>query len=67
MGVRRRAVRERVEREKERRRQVAEFSASLDRIRRVVDAALAEGLTAMTQEEFERRLQADGTCDADKT
>jgi len=59
MGVRRRAVRERVERERQRAKQVAEFSASLDRMRRVINAAVENGEKNMAQEEFERRLQAE--------
>lgn len=58
MGVRRRAVRERVERKAKLDKGFAEFSASLDRIKRVVDEAIAEGLKTLTPEEFARRLDA---------
>lgn len=56
MGVRRRAVRERLERKRARAKGIAEFNASLDHVKHVVDGAIAEGLKTMTSEEFSRRL-----------
>lgn len=56
MGVRRRAVRERLERKRVRDKGIAEFNASLANVKRVVDEAVAEGLKTMTPEEFSRRL-----------
>ena len=58
MGVRRRAVRERVERAQRNAKDYADFSESLARIKRVVDEAIADGLTNLTPEEFGRRLRA---------
>ena len=59
MGVRRRAVRERVERNQRRQEELAAFDASLARLKRVIDEALAEGLTKLSNEEFCRRLTAN--------
>ncbi len=63
MGVRRRAVRERVQRDRKRREQLAAFDASLARLKRVIDEALAEGLTKLSNEEFCRRLTANDAAD----
>jgi hypothetical protein len=60
MGVRRRAVRERLERKSKMDKGRAEFNASLAKMQRVLNAAAAEGLKTMSQEEFYRRYQADG-------
>lgn len=64
MGVRRRAVRERVARKAAYDKGFADFSASLAACKRVVDAALAEGLTTITPEEFARRLANDGGAES---
>lgn len=58
MGVRRRAVRERVERCRKRAQGLIEFDASLARLKRVIDEAIAEGLKTLSPEEFARRLAA---------
>jgi hypothetical protein len=58
MGVRRRAVRERVARKAAFDKGLVEFSAQLARVKRVVDEAIAEGLTTLTNAEFAARLPA---------
>jgi hypothetical protein len=58
MGVRRRAVRERLERKAARAVGLAAFHASLARLKSVIDSAIAEGLKTMTAEELSRRLTA---------
>jgi hypothetical protein len=56
MGVRRRAVRERLQRKAAYEKGMADFNRSLARCKRVVDEALAEGLKTLSREEFGRRL-----------
>jgi hypothetical protein len=59
VGVRRRAVRERIERKKAFEIGLAKFNRSLDATKRVVDAAIAEGLRTLSREEFANRLKVE--------
>lgn len=58
MSVRRRAIRERMERKAAREAGLAAFDASLARLKSVIDSAIADGLKTMTAEELSRRLTA---------
>lgn len=59
-------MRERVERKAARDKSWAEFGASLARIKKVVDDAIAEGLKTLTPEEFSQRLKTlESQSDAD--
>ena len=55
MSVRRRAIRARVERERQRARGRAAVDASLARMQRVLDDAKAAGETQLSRQEFWRR------------
>ena len=58
MGVRRRAVRERLERKAAREAGLVAFDASLARLKAVIDGAIAEGLTKLSAVELAERLTA---------
>jgi hypothetical protein len=57
MGIRNRAVRERIAKAAARSANFDEFSRSLARIQRVVDEAIDEGLETLSTEEFSERLR----------
>ena len=65
MSVRRRNIQARLERERAMAAGRAETDASLARMKRVLDEAIAEGLTQLSQEEFWRRYHAIGELPPD--